>query len=235
MITAIRILSAAALLLLSALLPAGAAAQRVYSPEFYIGGHAGATVSQMSFSPGIQQSMKPGMMIGVTARYTEENHFGIIAELNLQQRGWAESYDPNAHGFSYSRTLTYLQLPLLTHIYFGNRRLRGFFNAGPEVAYMISNKISANFNYADIAAVEGYPTHNRTNEQLDMAVSNRFDYGISAGAGMEWFVAPRHSLTLEGRFYYGLANIFPSSKRDVFNASRGWSIEATIGYNFRLK
>ena len=215
------------------LAPAAINAQRQYSPEFYIGAHGGVTLSGMSFSPGIKQSMLPGMMLGVTARYTEENHFGLIAELNMQQRGWAESYDTG--DFSYRRTLTYLQLPLLTHIYFGSRKIRGFVNLGPEFSYMIGSSTNANFNYADINAVPGYPTHNRVNEQLDMEIKNRFDYGISAGAGMEWWVSPRHSVVLEGRFYYGLGNIFPSAKRDVFSASRGWSVEIMAGYTFRIK
>ncbi len=210
-----------------------ASAQRTYSPEFYLGGHGGVTLSHTEFTPGIQQGMLMGPIVGIQARYIEESHFGIIAELNIQQRGWKEKYE--GLDFQYSRRLTYIQLPLLTHIFFGNRRIRGYFNAGPEVSYMIASSISSNFDYTDISAVPGYPTTNRENEQLDMDIHNRFDYGISAGLGMELFVARKHSVTLEGRFYYGLGNIFPSAKKDVFSSSRCWSIECTLGYWFRLK
>lgn len=172
-------------------------------------------------------------MMGVTAKYTEENHFGIIAELNIQQRGWKENFE--GAPFNYSRTLTYIQLPLMTHIYFGSRKFRGFFNAGPEVGLMLGSKISANFDYEDYKNVPGFPMHNRTNEQLSMKIKNRFDYGISAGLGMECNITPKHVINLEGRFYYGLGNIFPSSKSDVFSASRGWSIEILAGYQFRVR
>ena len=40
---------------------------------------------------------------------------------------------------------------------------------------------------------------------------------------------------LEGRFYYGLGNIFHSAKKDVFSASRGMSIELTLGYMIRVR
>lgn len=209
------------------------AAQRQYTPEFYIGGHAGATLAKMTFSPSVPQSFLPGMMIGVTALYTEENHFGLIAELNFEQRGWKEKFEDSP--YTYSRRLNYLQVPLMTHIYFGNRKIRGFFNAGPVVGVMIGSSTSANFDYHDIGSIADFPTRNRENRQLDMAITSRFDYGLCGGVGMELFVKGVHAVEIEGRFYYGLGNIFPSAKKDVFGASRGMSIEIMAGYRFRLK
>jgi hypothetical protein len=52
---------------------------------------------------------------------------------------------------------------------------------------------------------------------------------------MELITKKRHSITLEARYYYGLGNIYPSSKKDTFSASRGSSIQLTLGYLFRLK
>lgn len=210
-------------------------AQRQYSPNFAIGAKAGTTMSRMSFSPEVKQQFLNGYMIGVTARYTEENHFGLIGEINLQQRGWKEDFEENSDKFNYSRTLTYVQIPLLTHIYFGSRKFKGFFNLGPEFAYLLSSSTKANFDYADIKSVPDFPQGYRTNDQLNMDVENKFDYGISAGAGIEFIVKQKHSFMLEGRFYYGLGNIFHSAKKDVFSASRGMSIEITLGYMIRIR
>lgn len=218
-------------MLISAVMPL--AAQRYYSPDFAIGGKGGATLSQMSFSPGIRQGMTQGVTFGVMARYTEEKHFGIIAELNFTQRGWKENFEELP--FRYDRTLSYIQLPLLTHIYFGSRRVRGFVNLGPEVGYLFADHISSNFDYHNVASVPNFPMNNRRYEQLDMAIHNRFDYGIAAGLGMEVFINRRNSILLEGRFYYGLGNIYPATKADVFAASRSMSIEITAGYFFRVK
>ena len=208
-------------------------AQRYYSPNVSIGGKAGVTLSQMSFSPGIRQSMLMGGMAGVSFRYTEERNFGIIAELNVEQRGWKENFEDLP--FQYQRTLTYIQIPLLTHIYFGSRRVKGFFNLGPEISYMIASGIKSNFDYTNPASVAGFPMHNRMTEQMYTPVKNKFDYGISAGAGIEVFVNRRNSILLEGRFYYGLGNIFPASKADTFAASRSMSVMACLGYMFRIK
>ena len=100
---------------------------------------------------------------------------------------------------------------------------------------MIGSSISANFNWHDVQSVEGYPQRYRTNRQLDMDVENRFDYGISGGIGMELIMKRRHSFMIEGRFYYGLGNIFHATKKDYFSASRGMSIEITAAYLFRLR
>lgn len=222
------------LLLLALLLPAWIMAQRTYSPNLAVGVKGGMTLSQMSFSPKVDQSMISGMTFGAVVRYTEERHVGLIGELNITQRGWKEKYEPQDRGFSYSRTLTYIQMPLMTHIFFGPKRFKMFVNLGPEIGYMISSKIKANFDYKNIAAVDGYPQGYRVNEQLDMDISGRFDYGIAAGLGAEYKISRRHSVLLEGRFYYGLGNIFPSAKKDYFSASRGMSIEITAAYLFRV-
>lgn len=210
-------------------------AETHYKPHISVGAKGGMTYSKMSFYPSVKQSMLPGMIIGATFSYAEEKIFGLTAELCIEQRGWKENFEEANEQFNYSRRLTYIQLPLLTHISFGSSKFKGYVNLGPEIAYMIGSSISANFDYRNYQSVAGFPVQNRMNEQMTMAIKNKFDYGISGGLGMEYFVNRRHSVTIEGRFYYGLGNIFPDKKKDTFSASRGMSIQVTLGYNLRLK
>lgn len=220
--------------IITAIVCAGtASAQRHYSPNVAIGGKAGATMSSISFNPDVMQSMNTGMMAGVTFRYIEEKHVGLMAEINIEQRGWKEDFEE--HPFSYERTLTYIQIPLMTHIFFGGKKFKGFINLGPEVAYMIGESTSADFDYNNIASIPNFPTENRMNEQLYTKVKNKFDYGISAGIGMEYVIKRRHSIMLEGRYYFGLGNIYPDNKRDTFSASRGTTISIALTYMYRLK
>lgn len=224
------------LLILALLIPSALLAQREYSPKFYLGAKGGATLSRMTFSPGVHQKMVQGVTMGVSAKYVEENIFGLLAEVNITQRGWKEDFERDlAPEFDYSRKLTYIQIPFMTHIYFGSDKFKGFINLGPEFGYLIGDKISANFEYNNLKDIPGFPTTMRTNEQMSMEIERKFDYGIAAGAGMEFIVKRKHSFQLEGRFYYGLGNIFNDSKRDFFSASRGMSIEITLGYMIRVK
>lgn len=208
-------------------------AQRNYEPHFAIGAKGGVTFSNMAFTPGVEQSMIQGLEMGVMARYIEENFFGIVAELNIEQRGWKETFDET--DLRYQRRLTYLQLPVMTHIYFGSRTFKGFINLGPSVGYMIADGISSDFDYRNPASVEGFPIVNRHINQMSMDIKNRFDYGICAGVGMEFIIKRKHSILLEGRYYYGLGNIFPAKKKDEFSASRGTSIQVSLGYMFHIK
>lgn len=208
-------------------------AQRSYDPHFAIGAKGGATFSSMAFTPSIEQSMIQGISFGAVARYTEEKFFGLVAELNVEQRGWSENFDETE--FHFQRRLTYLQLPVMTHIYFGSDKFRGFVNLGPSVGYLISENASANFDYRNPAAVEGFPIANRHVNQMTMDIKNRFDYGICAGGGIELILKKKHSILLEGRYYFGLGNIFSAKKKDEFSASRGTSIQVAVGYLFHVK
>lgn len=218
------------------LLPFGVSAQREYSPNFSIGGKAGATLSRVSFSPEVHQKFTQGLTMGVACRYTEEKIFGLIGEINISQRGWAEDFARDeAPEFQYERTLTYVSIPVLTHIYFGSQKFRGFINLGPEVGFMIGNSIDANFDYNNHENIPELHKKYRNNAQLSMAIDRKFDYGIAGGAGIELLVKRKHSIMLEGRYYFGLGNIFKDSKRDFFAASRNNSIEISLKYMIRVK
>lgn len=220
-------------LLLLAMVATVASAQRFYSPDLAIGVRAGASVSNMAWQPAVRQSMTPGAMFGLTIRYTEEKYFGLVADLMISQRGWAEKFEDTPE-FSYRRQFTYVQLPVMTHIYFGSQKFRGFVNLGPSVGYMIQDKVTANFDYRNIGEVANFPKGRRT-EQLDMAVYRKIDYGITGGAGMEFRIRRKHSFMLEARYYFGIGNVFSSKRGDTFGASRPNSIEATVAYLFRVK
>lgn len=210
-----------------------AKAETHYKPHISIGGRAGVSMSQMSFSPSVEQLWQMGSTGAVTFRYAEEKLFGLVAELGWSQRGWKEDFEDSP--LSYSRSLTYVQLPIMTHIYFGSSRFKTFINLGPEFAYMVGDNITSDFDYKNPTKAEGFPTRSRMTEQMSMSVSNKFDYGIVAGLGFEFYVQPQHSVVAECRFYYGLGNIYPATKADTFSASRNMSLELTLGYNFRLQ
>lgn len=208
-------------------------AQKHYAPMVYVGAKGGATLSRMDFAPSVKQSMVTGFAGGLMFRYAEEKNFGFIAEVNIEQRGWKENFEDKP--FNYERRLTYVQIPLMAHIYFGSRKFKGFVNLGPEVGYLLDSNITSSFDYKNPASVPDFPSDNRMTEQMSMETSGKFDYGISAGLGMEFRPVRRHAISLEGRFYYGLGNIFPSNRRDTFSASRSMSIMVTLGYWLRLK
>lgn len=220
-------------LIITAFLALMATAQTHYEGTIAVGGKAGASLSRVNFNPSVEQTMLPGMTAGVMFRYVEEKNFGLIAELNLTQRGWKENFEES--DYRYSHRFSYLELPIMTHIFFGNQRVKGFFNLGPELNVMLGNGINSNFSYEEADGLDYFIDDTRHIEQMTMKVNNRFDYGICGGAGMEINLNPKHSLLLEGRFYYGLTDVFPNHKTDIFSSSNSMSITVTLGYFYRLK
>lgn len=207
-------------------------AQTHYSSNVSLGVKGGIDLSRVSFTPSIQQGFNMGMHAGVTFRYIEENHFGLIVEANFEQRGWKEDFEELA--FEYSRTIDYIQVPFLAHIYFG-RRGKFFFNAGPEIGFKIGESTSANFDYTNPASVPGFPVNMRTTLQYMMNADPKLDFGISAGIGGEFNFNRRNSIYIEGRFYYGLGNVLKSGRTENFRGSNSMSIMVGVGYWFRIK
>lgn len=207
-------------------------AQTHYKSNIAIGAKGGMDFSEVFFNPHVKQTFQPGVTFGAMIRYIEENHFGLIGEVNFAQRGWKENFEDDP--FHYSRDLNFIDICFLAHIYFGARG-RFFFNAGPQVGYYLGEKIKANFDPKDIGAIPNFPVKNRINQQMLEPINLKIDYGISAGLGGEFNINPKNSINLECRFYFGLANIFSTKRADYFNASNQMSLSATIGYWFRIK
>lgn len=207
-------------------------AQTHFDSRIDLGARGGVTFSSVMFKPSITGTFGLGYTGGLMFRYTEENHFGLIAEVNLVQRGWAEKFEDLP--YRYQRVLDYVEVPVMSHIYFGKRG-KFFINAGPEIAYYLGDHIKSNFDYHDTSGLEGFHDKNRRTEQLTMDVSQKLDFGIVAGIGGEFSLNRRNSLSVEARVYYGIGNVMPSGRQDTFSLSNQLSIAVTAGYWFRIK
>ena len=67
-----------------------------------------------------------------------------------------------------------------------------------------------------------------------MNVQNKFDYGIVVGAGVELSLPKVGHFLLEGRYYYGLGDIYKNSKSDYFGRSNFGQIVIKATYLFDL-
>lgn len=206
--------------------------QTHFDSKVDLGVRGGVTFSNVMFKPSATTKFGMGYTGGIMFRYSEENHFGLIAEVNLVQRGWAEKFEDLP--YEYHRALNYVEIPIMSHIYFGKRG-KFFFNAGPEIAYYLGDKITCNFDYLNPAEVPGLTDKGRRIEQLTMQVSQKIDFGIVAGLGGEFSLDRHNALSVEARLYYGIGNVMPSGRQDTFSLSNQLSIGVSAGYWFRIK
>lgn len=199
---------------------------------FSIGANGGAVLSTVGFDPDVSQKQHIGFNGGFSWRYTSEKYFSTICsiagEVNFSSIGWNEDIldindahviNSNGSAEKYSRTLNYIQIPVFAHLAWG-REEKGFnffIQAGPQIGFLLSEKTSKNYDTPNMDANTG--RSNTIIAQESMDVENKFDYGIAAGAGIEYSSRHIGHLLLEARYYYGLGNIYGSSKRDYFSKS----------------
>ena len=199
-----------------------------------VGVNLGMNMTKVDFNPRIKQKSHNGMAFGLTARYMCEKYFnmmcGIQAEINYTQRGWKEDIEDGTEN-TYSRTMNYVEIPLLAHLAFGkdalDKGVKFFVNMGPQVAFFLNEKekMSENWNPS------GRP--NGVIQQYGKMVENKFDYGLLGGLGLELSTKAGHFL-LEGRYYYGLADFWGSLKKDDFGRSGHSYMGVKLTYLFDI-
>lgn len=208
--------------------------------DFAIGVNGGYILDKMTFNPTIKQSFHGGTTFGVTARYTCEKYFAsycaLQAEVNYAQMGWKELIETSTD--TYQRTINYMQVPLLARLGWGKyqRGVMGYIILGPQVGFYLNDKDKRGTSDGTEGWTDNTLFHrpNHVTAQYDLPIKNSFEYGITGGAGLEVNTSAGHFL-LEGRYYYGLADIFGNGKKDKFGKSSHGAIIAKISYLFDIK
>ena len=132
---------------------------------------------------------------------------------------------------AYSRKLTYIQIPVLARMGWGKERkgFQFFIQAGPQIGFLLGDRVNKNFEIENRNRVD---RANSVVQQDTMDIQHSFDYGIAAGAGIEYTHPRLGHFLLEARYYYGLANIYKDSKRDFFAKSSLGNIVVKLTYLF---
>jgi len=179
--------------------------------ETYIGATGGATISKVGFYQQVHQSFVVGINTGAAFRYISEKYFGIEIELNISQMGWKEDTT------FFSKNLTYIEIPFLTHIYFGEKT-RVFANLGPQIGFLLNER-------ADSPVRDYF--------QQNTPLQRKFDYGFAFGLGV-YVPVSRNVFQLEIRGYYGMNDIYRARKEDEFQRSNNMQAVLSLGWFFKI-
>lgn len=219
-----------------------------YRSEFALGASAGYIISQVGFMPEVPQKQHMNGMVGLAFRYTCEKYFSsvcaVTAELNYVNVGWVQDIltiddEPVINQQSglpeqYKRTISYLQVPIFARMGWGCERkgFQAFFQLGPQFGFFLNERTTMNYEY-------GRQNLNmRTSKivaQETMPVERKIDYGIAGGGGLEFSHPKVGHFLLEGRYYYGLGDIYGNSKRDYFGRSNLTNIVIKLTYLYDIK
>ncbi|MCM1371819.1 MAG: PorT family protein [Bacteroides sp.] len=207
-----------------------------YRSDLAIGVNGGIIMNKITFSPRVQQGMPIGPEIGLSLRYTCEKYFATVcalqAEINYSRQGWNEMAENGT--YNYARTLDYVHIPFMARMGFGRERkgFMGYVILGPEIGFCIGEGDSRTGEWTD----EGLPMFPEgPTAQYNKAVEKKFEYGILGGAGLEFSHPHVGHFAIEGRYIFGLSDIFNNGKKDPFGRSAHSSIVVKMSYFWDIK
>lgn len=211
----------------------GAAQVGEHRNDFSVGVMGGYTFNKMDFQPTIKQTQKGSPMFGFAARYICEKYFtaicGVELEVQYNNLGWKEVIEDGSNN-TYKRDWHFVEIPVLMQMGWGRERrgLKFVFEAGPQVGFYLSGKEHRGGGVWDTSSRPNNVTY-----QYGKDPDNRVDYGIAFGAGIE-FSSPIGHMLLQGRYYYGLGDIYDNSKRGDFGRSANQTMMVKMTYLFDI-
>ncbi|MGM0408058.1 MAG: porin family protein [Bacteroidota bacterium] len=184
-----------------------------FEPITQFGIKQGVNYSSVLFSPRINQGLKLGYNGGLVFKYKNEKLFALQVEFNYAQKGWSEDLDTINN--SYERNLNYVELPFMTHVYWGKRALKYYVNLGSSVGYLVGDLIQSEINE------ELY-----TRPYYENEIDNRFDFNAFGGLGItldtkigEFQAGFRYAMTLTDIFKYTSESFFEDSQNQIISFS----------------
>lgn len=223
------------LFILTSIAVVGMTGQNKFQPEWNVGIGFGPTISSFSLEPAIKTKSELRYHGGFAIRYISEKNLGLIGELNYSQQGWSQDFSKTKYatsGFAHTHLLDYLEMPILSHIYFGNK-VRFFVNLGPKVGLLISEKETISESLQSYLNSTDYDDRDFETAQYGKKVEYKFDYGLLFGGGLELRSKMGH-FALEGRYYLGLSDIYNSKKGEPFARSANRVISVKLTYYTKL-
>lgn len=205
---------------------------KLLKEEYYLGAQGGVLASMVQFSPTVQQDPLHcylGPTAGLVFRYIGHKVCGFQVEVNYMQRGWQEYSEDDGAG--YRRQLDYVEVPFLSHFYFG-KKARGYLNLGPQIGYLIhesQSNIPSGYGSAWESG-KGSGTYHQY-----VPAEKRFDWSVAAGLGFYYRSRLAGAYQLEARFNYSLGALFSTSKMDYFENSNHMNLGLTFAYLWEFK
>ena len=147
-------------------------------------------------------------------RYAGHKYCAFQIELNYVHRGWAEKSDEGR----YSRSLHYIELPILMNLNFGSKTCRWFFNLGPQIGYCVKDE----GNRGVLVNGEGQTQYG--------TLDHPFDWGLLAGTGVYFRTRKAGVYQFEFRYDFSLGALFNNGVSDHFSMANPMDLSINLAW-----
>ncbi|MFK8102710.1 MAG: porin family protein [Saprospiraceae bacterium] len=166
-----------------------------------------------------------GLFIAIPVEIGITENFSVQPELTYLQKGSSFSFDILGFNTESSTTLNYFELPVLAKYKFVKTDDLGVYAAaGPTFGYALGGESKVSIQ--GVEETTDFDFDAEENEDF-----NRFDLGLSLGAGVEYKAGPG-SIVLDLRYVLGLSNLNGGENDGVTTKNNGFA--ASIGYMLTL-
>lgn len=185
--------------------------------DFELGAGIGASFSNVTVSGNSENSTNSltSINFGASGEYYFSDRWGIKAELNYDQKGWADGFIFNEDTLENTTTdfqLSYLTIPVMANWHFGSTR-KWYLNFGPYIGVLL----------------------NAEDSRLGMDVKEAFnttDFGLAFGIGYKFEIADNTKLYIEYDGQSGVSDVFKNNEGDsVTNGRSSFNVGVLFSLN----
>jgi hypothetical protein len=189
-----------------------------------IGPEVGASFSKYGMDAD-DSDYKAGLAAGGFVTYSIQNTYAFTAKVLFMQKGSQYEGEFAGEDFDVKEQLNYIEIPVLARLFFNREgTVRPNVFLGPSFGFLTGAKIKVDDG--------DYENFEDFNDDVDSYkdVYNTFDFGVSAGLGLNIRVANEMYFIIDARYTYGLSNISANSDVDVNNQN----VAVTAGLSFGI-
>lgn len=190
-----------------------------------IGPEVGATFFKHGMDDDFNTDYKAGLTAGGFVTYSIKNTFGFTAKILYTEKGMKT----DEFGVDVAEKLNYLEIPVLARVFFNREgTVRPNVFLGPSFGFLTGSKWKIDDgDYESIEDSEAQELFGDVDSYKD--VYNTFDFGLSAGLGVNVRVAEQMYLIIDARYTYGFTDIYKNSDGSS-NNNQGVAVSAGLSF-----
>jgi len=180
----------------------------------------GQNSSWINFVPAVPQNATKGFIFGFSYSYMAQSPAGILIELLYTQSGWDETSEtPDLY---YSRSLTYLEIPVLSNFVIGKKRNHFKLQLGPKIAFLLDENERTNVDTAQARYYYGRD------------VEDTIELGLAFGASVSHLFS-FGEIQVDIRYNSSLSNLWRATDDFEIKNTQTQGLALTLYYWFDAK